>query len=89
MKTTVVTSLAVIYLQDSIGIFSGTLTALNNIGSVFLVRSNATFIRSASFINCSSLKSYEPFYEAGAITAFEFSNLTFTGQCILHNYTVL
>ena len=45
--------LAVIYLQDSIAIFSGILTAFNNIGSLFLVRSNTTITGNASFINCS------------------------------------
>ena len=31
----------------------------------------------------------EIFYEAGAITMYEFSNLTFAGHCILHNNSAL
>ena len=46
--------LAVIYLQDSIAIFSGILMAFNNVGSLFLVRSNATITGNASFISYSS-----------------------------------
>ena len=81
--------LAVIYLciQDSIAIFSGILTAFNNIGSLFLVRSNATITGNASFINCLSFS--EIFYEAGAITMYEFSNITFAGHCTLHNNSAL
>ena len=43
-----------------------------------------TFTGSSAFVNCSSLRSYETYHEAGAITLYQ-SNITFTGMLILQN----
>ena len=77
--------LAVIYLGDTTGTFSGSLTFLNNIGSLMLVRSNVSFIGHAEFVNSSSLREFEAYFEAGAISVYEFSIIEFSGYCVLQN----
>lgn len=75
--------LGLIFLANSIAVFSGNITYTNNIGSIYIIRSNVTFNGRCVFVNCSSLRSYETYHEAGAITLFENSHVRLFGVCIL------
>ena len=83
--------LGVIYLEEIVAIFSGTIIFINNLGSLFILKSNVNFTGNCTFVNCSSLRTSKQlgeYNEAGAITSYQ-STIQITGACTLqYNYAL-